>query len=1080
MFLLICLYNGYDAGSQCISPQTSEPDPVEGIECGTTSPGSAAVRVYLHIIKNTDCSGGLSSGIQTALKEFLSNVYGAHNINLNFPACNLDLCDNVISRENLLQYFNTHSIPDGINGYLFNDAGSGDAYFIPSTDFYAGGLDFKTVAHELGHCLGLLHTFNCQGGNNECVDRNHTSATNGGDKVCDTDADPWNGIDENTCMKTTSLFDNDSSDHNGCLSFANTCAGDEYNPPIHNIMSYYGECVESFTPGQAERMKQMMILNPVLQYASGDGNEVISSNTYWTSDVTMDYDLLIKAGITLTVKAKLKMATSRKIILEAGATLIVDGGTLTIGNSKKTCGGTQDTGPFWKGVEIGKNGGRGTVQLINNAIIEHSYSGLYTSAGGRAFVVTNNAFWYNNRSGIDMISSNRTQVMLFISNSVFELNSQYKGSDYHHQIILANGIANFNICRIENKTNIFPNFIAAILEDGTALQFRNSPKISGFYYGIKASGNLNTFYIDNNIFEKFYYGVWTMGVNNFRLTNNDFKAGAYGTNFTSTGLFIWSGTGFQISNNDFINFSVSPRRSDGIEVYHVNDFEDNYISSDNTFTGLYYGIKLSKFGCPTLLITCNDFANCREDIYVQSSSQVKRIQNFNMQPAGNTFTSPPLDFNYRNLYQSDIEYWYNGLIPTHYPQTVNKVNRIRYDETGVRCYVEPICPECDLESVHDQRYSNLLTTESDVQDSLDELLDGAQTTYWIAEVQQATTQNAASLLTQVQGLNPNVSSDLMTEIWYRDDLFTGQERFDLVCMNPLVLLDETFYNILQDTSLGITTQMRDSLQNLEIPSSGLRYELVKRSSEIRHEKISLSHAMSSFHQLNDTSGIANAIKWLDRIPLVSARMDAALLSINNGDLNVIPGYLSQINSLASANGSAQLQAEADAFESLIDILLPAYEYNRFIGSLDSIEVVELQNLAIQGNYFANVLASGWLEFYYAISAYYEPLRVAVDSGFKYYNSASIPDVVSEMQLPSVEIYPTLVSNELVLFKSGMDKMSILELTIVDIFGIVRKKVSMSETSNIIRVDASGLSKGSYYLNIVLGNKSLSTKRFIKI
>ena len=1080
MIFLICFFSSHDAGSQCLSPQTIDPDPVDGIECGTASPGSASVRVYLNIIKNTDCNGGLSSGIQTALKEFLTNVYGTHNINLNFPTCNLDLCDNVVSRENLLQYFNTHSIPDGINGYLFNDAGSGDAYSIPSTNFYAGGLDFKTVAHELGHCLGLLHTFNCQGGNNECVDRNHTSATNGGDKVCDTEADPQNGVDENTCMKTNPLFDNNSADHKGCLFFANTCAGDEYNPPVHNIMSYYYNCMESFTPGQAERMKQMMILSPMLQYASGDGNEIISTNTTWLTDVNMDYDLLIKSGITLTVKAKLKMATSRKIILEGGANLIVDGGTLTVGNVKKVCGSTQDTGPFWKGVELGRNGGRGIVQLINNATIEHSYSGLFTTSGGRAFVVANNAAWYNNRTGIDMISSNRTNVMLFISNCNFELNSLYKGSEAYHQIILANGIAKFNNCSIENKSSQFPNSIAGILEDGTSLEFINSPKVSGYYYGIKASGNMSTFVIHNNHFEKFYYGVWTMGVNNFRITENEFKAGSYGSNNTSTGLFVWSGTGFEVSNNDFINAAVLPRRSDGIEIYHVNDFEDNYISSGNTFTGLFYGIELSKFGCPTLLITCNDFANCREDVFVQSSSQVKRVQNFNMQPAGNTFTNPSLNFNYRNLHLTEIDYWYNGLISSHYPQIVHNVKLSQHDENGNRCYIEPICPECDPESVHDQRFNNLLTTESNVQDSLKALLDGGQPPYWKAEVQQATTQNAASLLTQLQGLNPNVSSELMTEIWFRDDIFSAQERFDLVCLNPMVMLDETFYNMVQDTSPGITTQMRDSLQNLEIPSSGLRYELVKRNSGIRHEKISLCHAMSSYHQLNDTSGITNAIKWLNRIPLVSARMDAVLLSINDGDLNVISGYLSQINSLATANGSAQLQAEADAFESLIDILLPVYVDNRFIGNLDSNEVVQLQNLAIQGNYFANVLASAWLEFYYEISAYYEPLSFVSDSRFQYYNSTSAPEIIEKIQLPSIEVYPTLVSDELILFSSGMGKKSFLEMTIVDIFGKVRKKVTMSETSNMIKVDASGLSKGSYYINIVLGNKFLSTKRFIKI
>ena len=91
----------------------------------------------------------------------------------------------------------------------------------------------RTVTHEVGHYLGLEHTFN-----NGCTDQTAPGCYMSGDLICDTNPH--------------------ASPTSGCPGGATSCAGNPLTP-IDNYMNYSSDdCMEKFTPEQVNRMRCSM------------------------------------------------------------------------------------------------------------------------------------------------------------------------------------------------------------------------------------------------------------------------------------------------------------------------------------------------------------------------------------------------------------------------------------------------------------------------------------------------------------------------------------------------------------------------------------------------------------------------------------------------------------------------------------------------------------------------------------------------------------------------------------------------------------------------------------------------------
>ncbi|MFN0175920.1 MAG: zinc-dependent metalloprotease [Saprospiraceae bacterium] len=244
--------------------------------CGTPSPKYApvfdgqfaeqsanpyVVQIFVHILRNTDGSNAAMSDatLRTNLDR-MAAFYRPHNICFTFLGrgfidntswnTSYTLSDSTAMFSANPPHGNTIDIYVHRNG--FNGFG-GYAYDIPSFKCSVAANASFNFEHEVGHCLGLLHTFETFSGTLiECPDGSNCGSR--GDMICDTPADFANSQNFGTfCSYTGSQMIN--------------CNGNDfgYNPPTNNIMSYWTSCYTQFTNGQGTRMRNTIDVNPFLQ-----------------------------------------------------------------------------------------------------------------------------------------------------------------------------------------------------------------------------------------------------------------------------------------------------------------------------------------------------------------------------------------------------------------------------------------------------------------------------------------------------------------------------------------------------------------------------------------------------------------------------------------------------------------------------------------------------------------------------------------------------------------------------------------------------------------------------------------------
>jgi hypothetical protein len=288
--------------------------------------GAYMLKLFVVIFANSD--GSDVAATQADVRRQITNManfYAPHNICFSLGAIQqvnnttlngMDADD----EESLLDpYIRTGYITIFVHNSLFDDDGTlnGIAYGIPNYYLSIVGSavsdtdNISTLAHEMGHCFGLYHTFeDAFGEENVARSGDCKDCEDDGDYLCDTraDRDPISGtFISNDCTYTGARRDE---------------CGSILQMELENIMTYGRRpCRNHFSSGQGGRARSYIVSDAELNDATaGDNMTIFISFTY-----DDDFKIYL-AKNTVTFQASNYVATgSAKVSASANAIVVKPG-----------------------------------------------------------------------------------------------------------------------------------------------------------------------------------------------------------------------------------------------------------------------------------------------------------------------------------------------------------------------------------------------------------------------------------------------------------------------------------------------------------------------------------------------------------------------------------------------------------------------------------------------------------------------------------------------------------------------------------------------------------------------------------
>jgi hypothetical protein len=357
-------------------------------------------------------------------------------------------------------------------------------------------------------------------------------------------------------------------------------------------------------------------------------SEVISASATWSGIRYLSNDLTIAPGATLTLTGTLNMRKAKRIIVQRGATLNVNGGTIT-----NACG------DMWFGIEVwgtasapqNAAGAQGKVIVQNGARIENAVEAITTGkdvnttldwsyTGG--IVQVYNSTFYNNRRSAQLMSyhwmngPNEVNNLSYFKRSTFETNrllNEPTLMPYAH-------LSLYDVKGVSIQGNTFSNtapagtfgmndlgmaivsFDAQYRADGLFSSTNHpvliSPSVfNGLTYGVRADftpGLNRKVTIQNSDFNNVRRGVQITGSNGSEVRTNNFNAvpNAQTASFADAtwGVRMSKAAGLVVAGNTVTGASAAYQNDYGVIVDDCGSSASNLVYG-NTLKNLYTGIQ---------------------------------------------------------------------------------------------------------------------------------------------------------------------------------------------------------------------------------------------------------------------------------------------------------------------------------------------------------------------------------------------------------------------------------------------------------------------------------------------------------
>ncbi len=290
-FLLTLLFiSSFNIFSQECGTSRSKTSARNNYNCNYSNPlnnKNYCLKVQWHIFTKDDGTGGITEVQIRDLMSKVNNKFNPHGINFTIKGIDYIKNSNLYSNYPYNPANNIYPQPnyvkDAMNFYIVDGINPSNIqgfvpYYVTYVNFLVSNAkgSFSTLYHEIGHALGLYHTFECRYPTlQSCAENiNGLNCATLGDEVCDTPAD------------------------------ANGANANGFSPDLKNLMSYYGTR-ERFTTGQGLRMRNSIDCNIVnseniddrgiLSYKCSEikGTSEICLNTNTTYSYNLDFGSIV-------------------------------------------------------------------------------------------------------------------------------------------------------------------------------------------------------------------------------------------------------------------------------------------------------------------------------------------------------------------------------------------------------------------------------------------------------------------------------------------------------------------------------------------------------------------------------------------------------------------------------------------------------------------------------------------------------------------------------------------------------------------------------------------------------------------